>query len=226
MCGRKTLTKDKREIIEEYNIEEGHWPDSDKYSPNYNIAPTNESPVLILSNERYIKFMKWGLIPFWADDEKIGQKMINARSETLQKRKSYKPLIKKQRCIVIADGYYEWQGKKGSKQPFYIHKPDRSLFSMAGLWSQWKSEQNKVVNSYTIITTPPAPKIAHIHDRMPAILQQNKIDTWLNSGNSIDQALELLRPYQELDYYPVSKYVNSVQNNSPRCIQRKPQLFA
>lgn len=226
MCGRKTLTKDKREIIKEYNVDQSNWPDSEKYSPSYNIAPTDENPILRFKDERYIQFMQWGLIPFWADDMAIGQKMINARSETLQKKRTYKPLLKNQRCVVIADGFYEWKGKKGNKQPYYFFKPEHRLISFAGLWSHWESNQNKVVNSYTIITTPASQSVEKIHDRMPAILEQDKIDSWLDSGNTVEKALELLKPYQDLEYYPVAKHVNSVQNNSPRCIEKQPQLFS
>ena len=225
MCGRKTLTKDKREIIEAYDVAEENWQNSYKYEPSYNIAPTDESPILVAEGDRYIQFMRWGLIPFWSDDESIGQKMINARSETLQEKRSFKNLLKTNRCIVISDGFYEWKGQKGAKQPYYMRKPDHGFLSMAGLWSQWKSQDNRVVNSYTIITTPPAPNIEDIHNRMPAILQQNNIESWLDADNSVEDALSLLKPYQGLEYYPVSKYVNSTKNNSPKCIQKTPQLF-
>lgn len=225
MCGRKTLTKAKREIIEEYEVEESSWINSKSYSPSYNIAPTDQVPILLYEQERFIRPMQWGLIPAWAGDSSIGSKMINARSETLQKKRTFKPLIKDQRCIIIADGYYEWQGEKGNKQPYYIYKPDKGFMSMAGLWSRWKSNQNETVYSYTVITTEPAENINHIHNRMPAILNQNNVDDWLNSESSLEIALDLLKPYAGLQYHPISKYVNSVGNNSPKCIQKMPEIF-
>ncbi|MCF7886173.1 MAG: SOS response-associated peptidase [Candidatus Marinimicrobia bacterium] len=225
MCGRKTLTKEKREIIEKYDIEESNWEGAGRYRPNYNIAPTNISPILIYNREKVIKPMHWGLIPSWSKDISIGQKMINARSETLQDRRTFRPLLKKHRCIVIADGYYEWRGQKGNKQPYYIRKPDHGFMSMAGLWSHWESRQGKAIDSYTVITTAPSQNIIHIHNRMPAILKQDDIKIWLDQNYSVDDAQQLLGPYNGLEFYPVSKYVNSVQNNSPKCIQKRPQLF-
>jgi len=225
MCGRKTLTKEKREIIKEYNVEESNWSDAEKYKPSYNIAPATNNPILIFDQKRHIKFMQWGLIPHWAKDKSIGQKMINARSETLMKRKTFRPLVEEHRCISIADGYYEWRGRKGRKQPYYIRKPDHGFISMAGLWSKWQSNQDQTTYSYTVITTNPAQKIKHIHDRMPAILNQKDINVWLEPKYSLEEALKLLKPYQNLEYYPVSKYVNSFKNDSPKCIQKMPQLF-
>jgi len=226
MCGRKTLTKSQRAIIKEYSVEKSNWENSEEYSPNYNIAPTNKNPVLIYNDEKYIKNMRWGLIPHWAKDKKIGTKMINARAETLDEKKTYKPLLQNHRCIVISDGYYEWTGSAGNKQPYYIKKPDHSFMSLAGLWSQWKNEEGKIINSYTVITTDPSSQIEHIHDRMPAIINQEQLDTWLDSTSSKKDILSLLGPYSEaLQYYPVSKYVNSTKNNSPKCIEKQPQMF-
>ncbi|HJM33967.1 MAG TPA: SOS response-associated peptidase, partial [Candidatus Marinimicrobia bacterium] len=135
MCGRKTLTRDMQSIIEELAI--GEWEDPDNYTPSYNIAPAQFSPILIQENDsRIVRSMKWGLIPSWSKDETVGAKLINARSETLLEKPSFQNLVPRNRCVVISDGYYEWQ-RRGSatKQPVYIHHPRGRLLPMAGLWS-------------------------------------------------------------------------------------------
>jgi len=129
MCGRKTLTRDMQSIIEEMAIED--WLDKDRYSPSYNISPTQQSPVLIDDGKRYVQPMRWGLIPFWAKDMKIGSRLINARSETLLGKPSFRNLVPKQRCVVITDGYFEWEGS--TKTPYYIKHPENKLLPMAGL---------------------------------------------------------------------------------------------
>ncbi len=217
MCGRKTLTRDMRSIIEELAIEE--WQDPEGYIPSYNIAPTQLSPILIHDSHRKVKPMKWGLIPSWTKEASIGSKMINARAETLLEKPSFQNLVPKQRCIVISDGYYEW--KKSGKQsiPYYIKHPENKLLPMAGLWSTWDSPEKKRIFSYTVITTTPATSIAHIHNRMPVILKNADFDIWLKSDtHSTQKAVTLLNPYfVNLDWYPVSSYVNSTHNNSPDC---------
>ncbi len=166
--------------------------------------------------------MRWGLIPHWADDMKIGNKMINARSETLTEKRTFSNLLKQRRCVVISDGYYEWKIEKKIKRPYYIHYADNSFLSMAGLWSTWIDQAGEKINSYTVITTSPKEEISHIHNRMPAILSGKDIEKWLNCEISRDIALELLKPIeQKLEYYPVSTFVNSPVNNSTKCIEWK-----
>ena len=218
MCGRKTLTKDKKTIIEELLIDE--WQD-DNYEPSFNIAPTQNCPVLISTeNSRIIKSMKWGLVPNWSKNRSIGSKMINARSETILEKVSFKNLIRTNRCVIISDGYYEWKRYGDGKKPFYIHHPEHKLLLMAGLWTSWGSSSD-AISTYTVITTTPQKQIAHIHNRMPVILELSQIDNWIkpSKGNKISAQLDCLRPFiGKLIYHPVSSFVNSPKNNGRDCI--------
>ena len=218
MCGRKTLTKDAQSIIEELLIDE--WEQKDEYSPSYNIAPTQNSPVLVYNNNRKIEHMRWGLIPSWAKDKSIGTKMINARGETLLEKPSFKNLVSSKRCIVITDGYFEWQNIGTIKTPHYFHDPEKKILPMAGLWDEWRSANGELMKTYTVITTTPKPEFAHIHTRMPVILTHPAIDIWVNTRDHTPAvAMDHILPYQdELAVHPVSTLVNSPKNNSARCI--------
>lgn len=218
MCGRKTLTRDMQSIIEELAIDD--WAD-DTFEPSYNIAPTQSSPILLeKENSRTIQSMKWGLIPSWAKDESLGSKMINARSETLTEKPSFQNLVTQNRCIVISDGYFEWKRTNDGSQPFYIFHPEKKLLPMAGLWTTWSHPSGHTINSYTVITTTPQPNIAHIHHRMPVILNPVSLQDWLSCDSiSSAQALQTLIPYPKpLSFYPVSSFINSPYNNSQECI--------
>ena len=221
MCGRKTLTKDKKTIIEELLIDE--WQD-DNYEPSFNIAPTQNCPVLISTeNSRIIKSMKWGLVPNWSKNRSIGSKMINARSETILEKVSFKNLIRTNRCVIISDGYYEWKRYGDGKKPFYIHHPEHKLLLMAGLWTSWGSSSD-AISTYTVITTTPQKQIAHIHNRMPVILELSQIDNWIkpSKGTKISAQLDCLRPFiGKLIFHPVSSFVNSPKNNGRDCILAK-----
>jgi putative SOS response-associated peptidase YedK len=218
MCGRKTLTKDMQSIIEELAIEE--WENPDNYIPSYNIAPTQNSPILIYNNKRIVKPMRWGLIPSWAKDEKFGVRLINARIETLMEKPSYRNLVSNKRCIVITDGYYEWTNKGAQKTPYYFKDPNDKLLPMAGLYDVWKHPDGYLIPSYTIITKGAQQDIATIHNRMPVILPREHLETWLRIEKfSISKALESAKNVKpSLENFPVSPLVNSVKNNSPRCI--------
>ena len=218
MCGRKTLTKDTQAIIEELLIDE--WDQKDEYNPSFNIAPTQNSPILIYSNKRKIEQMRWGLIPSWAKNKTIGAKMINARGETLLEKPSFKNLVISKRCVVITDGYFEWQNIGTVKTPHYFHDPKKNILPMAGLWDEWKSANGELMKTYTVITTTPKPEYAHIHSRMPVFLPHSEIDVWINTrDHSPKAALGRVLPYRyELEVYPVSTFVNSPKNNSARCI--------
>ena len=219
MCGRKTLTQSMQSIIEELAIDE--WNAKD-ISPSYNIAPTQSSPILIgENNSRIVKEKKWGLIPRWAKDESIGLKMINARSETILEKPSFQNLVHYNRCVVLADGYFEWKRESNKNQPFFIFHPDQKLIPMAGLWSMWESSDSKIINSYTVITTSPQKEISHIHNRMPVILNSITIDEWIQcESHSPNQVLSNLVPYSvPLSFYPVSTFMNSPKNNTRKCVQ-------
>ena len=218
MCGRKTLTKDMQSIIEELAIEE--WENPDNYLPNYNIAPTQNSPILIYKDKRIIKPMRWGLIPSWAKDDKFGARMINARIETLLEKPSYRNLVSSNRCIIIADGYYEWKKDGDRKIPYYFKDPNNKLLTLAGLYDLWKHPDGYLVPSYTVITKEAQNDITIIHNRMPVILPQEHLDEWLKTEDfSVSDALEIAKSTNPvLERYTVSPLVNSVKNNSPDCL--------
>ncbi len=219
MCGRKTLTKDMQSIIEELAIEE--WENPDNYAPNYNIAPTQISPILVDYGKRIVKPMRWGLIPSWAKDDKFGTKMINARIETLTEKPSYRNLVSSNRCVVIADGYYEWKKEGDRKTPYYLKDVKGRILPMAGLFDVWKTPNGFIVPSYTIITKEAQRNLLNIHNRMPVILPQEHLDTWLKNENfSVSHAMELAKDsIIDLESFPVSLLVNSVKNNSPECVK-------
>jgi putative SOS response-associated peptidase YedK len=218
MCGRKTLTRDVQSIIEEMAIEE--WQDADLYTPSFNIAPTQSTPIMIDHMGRHVKPMKWGLIPNWAKDESIGSKLINARSETLLQKPSFQNLVPQKRCVVITDGYYEWKKASRKSIPYYIHHPGNKLLPIAGLWDAWENPLGKKIFSYTVITTTPTPIIKNIHHRMPVILKPEDINPWLQVHNtSIPDVMSLLIPYPDkLKFFEVSSLVNSPTNNRKECI--------
>ena len=178
MCGRKTLTKGKIEIIEELFVDE--WEDDFDWEPSYNIAPKQISPILLNDGKRKVKPMYWGLVPSWAKDKTISAKMINARSETLGEKPSFQSLIYQKRCIVISDGYFEWKREGSKKIPYYIRDPDGKLLPMAGLWDECDDKQEKKWLTYTVITTDPSNQINQIHNRMPVILDKLEMDLWIN----------------------------------------------
>ncbi|MDD5766318.1 MAG: SOS response-associated peptidase [Candidatus Marinimicrobia bacterium] len=220
MCGRKTLTKGKMEIIEELSIQ--LWDESVAYQPSYNIAPTNFVPILVNENTRVVRMMRWGLIPSWAKDQDKLPVFINARAETLFEKPTFSDLFDSHRCVVISDGYYEWKQTEGRKQPFFIHQSDGAILPMAGLWNQWKSPAGEQKFTYTVITTEANPQLRFIHERMPVILPKSALDAWLDCHDfPPTSAAHLLKPFSgDLEFYPVSNLVNSVRNNHLDCIAK------
>ena len=216
MCGRKTLTMSKEAIIEELMVDE--WKVED-YTPSYNIAPTQNSLVLVQEKgSKIVRSMKWGLIPAWSKSELYGSKMINARTETVTTKPSFKSLIPKYRCIVLSDGYYEWKQIGGRKVPFFIQKQDGGLMLFAGLWTTW-SVSSKRVFTYTILTTKAQGNISAIHDRMPTLIDKAKAEMWINLDNKFSEVeRELTDNNGMLNYYQVSDFVNKPSNNSIACI--------
>ncbi len=190
--------------------------------PRYNLAPTQDVPIITMrEGERIAEMVRWGLIPSWAKDESIGSKLINARAETLLEKPSFKNAFQKRRCLVIANGFYEWKaaapgaprrGKSAAKQPMYIRLKSGEPFAMAGLWESWKNPQTQVpVRSCTIITTEPNDLISSLHHRMAVILTPEDEDLWLDEKLPVQELTKLLRPYPSdvLEAYPVSHRVNS-----------------
>lgn len=196
----------------------------DGLTPRYNIAPSQDVPVIVHNSPNRIEMMRWGLIPHWAKkDESIGYKMINARAETITEKPAYRGLIRSKRCIVPASGFYEWQGTNTGKQPFYIHAEDGEYLPFAGLYDNWKNPDGVEIKSFTIITTQPTVNLKAIHNRMPVILEPDAEEVWLDPDVTDTAVLtSMLHPYtiQPLDFYKVSKAVNRAGFDSPEFIKR------
>ena len=211
MCGRFSLTANEAELNLRFELEGGTAP----YVPRYNGAPTQLMAVITNENPLKLSFCRWGLIPPWAKDISIGNKMINARAETITEKASFRSPLFSKRCLVPADGFYEWQ-QDASKQPYRIFVKGNPIFSMAGLWERWKSPEGMVIESFNIITAEANSFMKPIHNRMPVILKQEDEKTWLGSKNPAE-ILSLLKPYapEDMDAFPVSKLVNSPRNDTP-----------
>jgi putative SOS response-associated peptidase YedK len=216
MCGRFSLFEDIVSLKEQFQFV---FPDD--IDARYNIAPGQDILTVIDNGEGRIgSKMRWGLIPFWADDEKIGYRMINARAETVDEKASFKHALKQRRCLILTDGFYEWKKEGKQKQPYRFGMKNKKPFALAGLWENW-SKDGKDITSCTIITTSPNEVTGKIHDRMPAILPEEKLEMWLDT--SMDQAQDLkklLVPYDAsfMEAYPVSTSINSAKNEGKELI--------
>lgn len=222
MCGRFAQIAPETELAQQYELDPATI--QVEMVPRYNVAPTQPVAAIRLGKDkqtRELTFFRWGLVPSWAKDIKIGSRMINARSETVHEKPSFRAAFKRRRCIVPADGFYEWQKTPEGKQPMYIHAQDGKPLSLAGLWEMWHSADGSILNSCTLLTTTPNSLMAPIHNRMPVILEPEDYDTWLNPGDRPQQALHLLRPFpaERMAAYPVSTWVNSPRHDDPQCIQ-------
>ena len=219
MCGRFTLTVDKNQLQEAMP-----WLETpEEMQPRYNIAPTQPVAVVPNDGKNRLDFFTWGLIPSWAKDPQIGNRLINARAETLAEKPAFRSAFRRRRCLILSDGFYEWRPVTGSKAktPMYIRLKSGDPFAFAGLWEDWHSPDGSNILSCTIITTPPNPLVREIHNRMPAILPKEAYPLWLSPEEEDPRELsKLLHPYQEQEMvaYPVSKMVNSPANESPVCI--------
>ncbi|WP_342424837.1 SOS response-associated peptidase [Paenibacillus sp. FSL E2-0178] len=220
MCGRFTITVTLEELITHYLIDDSKLA---TLKPNYNVAPMHNVPAVIASVAgKRLGELRWGLIPFWAKDEKIGSKMINARAETVAEKPAFKRLLKTKRCIIPADGFYEWKKDGTSKQPYRILMSDGSLFSFAGLYDTWEDPEGKKLSTCTIITTTPNSLMDDIHDRMPVILRPEDEADWLGRDNDdVESLLKLLKPYDaaKMRAYKVPSAVGNVRNNSKELLE-------
>ncbi|WP_017318816.1 SOS response-associated peptidase [Mastigocladopsis repens] len=220
MCGRFTLSQTPEAISQTFQIEK--VPDLE---PQYNIAPTQMVTAVLCNPEsahREFQKLRWGLIPSWAKDPGMGAKLFNARAETVAEKPAFRSAFKRRRCLVVADGFYEWQHQEGKKQPFYFCLQNGKPFGFAGLWEQWQSPAGEEIASCTILTTQANELLQPIHERMPVILQQQDYDVWLDPQVQTPERLQqLLYPYpsEAMTAYPVSTVVNSPKHNSPDCIQ-------
>lgn len=222
MCGRITATFEFSDLRIRWNLDR-NLP---LYMPRFNIAPEQLSPT-IPAIVRYkggneCKLMHWGLIPSWAKDPSIGNRMINARAETLTEQPSFKFLVDRRRCLIPADGFYEWRKEGKRKIPMWVHLKSKGPFGLAGLWDVWRKSDGKKVESFTIITTEPNALIQPIHNRMPVILRPEDEELWLDvSRTPFVKAKPLLRPYPEelMGAHDVSPIVNSAKYDGPECIR-------
>ena len=186
-----------------------------KFQPRYNVAPSQTIPI-ILPGSRILDLAKWGLIPSWAKDKSISNKLINARSETLGEKPSFRDSFHKRRCLVLASGFYEWNPQK---RPTYFHLKNKKIFAFAGLWSDWKDESGKIIRTATIITCEPNSLVKKIHDRMPVILNPKDFELWLKSDD-LGEVQKLLKPLSEklMDGYEVSNKMNTPKFDVPEAI--------
>jgi putative SOS response-associated peptidase YedK len=222
MCGRYRLSCRKQIIAEHFEV----LPDDDDWTPRYNIAPTQ--PVLVIRQHpkeprRDPSLVRWGLIPSWAKDASGSAAMINARSESAATKPAFRDALKSRRCLIPADGFYEWMRAEKTKQPYCFEVNDGELFAFAGLWERWKDTSGQWIKSWSILTTTPNGVTAQVHDRMPAILHPDNYDLWLDPGfNDVTAVSEMLKPYDArvMRSYPVSTTINHVANNDPECSAR------
>lgn len=224
MCGRYTLTSGPQKLSKTFSVEIGPT-----LLPRYNIAPTQPVPAIRLHRSgaaRRLDLLHWGLIPHWARDPAIGTRCINARAETVREKPTYRAAFRHRRCLLLADGFFEWQKVPGGKKrPHLIRMADGEPFVFAGLWEQWQDEHGNEIESAAIITTEANAMIARIHNRMPVILDANDYDAWLDPKHPTPTDLQaLLRPCpaELMEHHPVGTHVNSPIHDDARCIEPVP----
>jgi putative SOS response-associated peptidase YedK len=224
VCGRYTLTVPLSNLVDAFDVP----PPEFDYRPRYNIAPTQDVPV-VARDERgqRMGLLRWGLIPSWSKDPGVGSRMINARSETAAEKPSFRSAFRRRRCLVPADGFYEWErhegqsGTKGTRTPHWIHLSSQEPFAFAGLWERWDAPEGPPLFTFTILTTEAAPEMAHIHPRMPVILLPQDRDPWLDPGTEVSALKTFLRPLPGhlLRARMVSTRVNSPRHDDPECLR-------
>jgi putative SOS response-associated peptidase YedK len=215
MCGRYSLHQTAAKLAEVFELKaEPDW------TPRYNIAPSQPVAALLNLSDRSFRLLRWGLIPSWAKDSTIGYKLINARAETVAEKPSFRSAFKQHRCLILADGFYEWKREQPKKQPYYFQLVDGQPFAFAGLWERWQGNEESPIDSCTIITTAANQLLALVHDRMPVILASSDYEQWLDPDTPPEQLHHLLHPYnsEAMSSYPVSAIVNSPTNDSAACI--------
>ncbi len=218
MCGRFSLTAEDFELKERFGVE----VDSRIYKARYNAAPSQLLPVITNQEPGRADFFRWGLIPFWAKDPSTGSKLINARAESVAEKPSFRQALRHRRCLVPANGFFEWK-QSGNRQPYFFHLKDKALFAFAGLWESWKDAEGKEIRSFTIITTTANAMMKDIHHRMPVILSPESEKAWLS--NTAQNPVDMLKPLDpgDMHLYPVSKKVNKPVNDSPDILKRQEE---
>lgn len=235
MCGRYATARKRQELLDEFGV--GLDAIEDDLEEDYNVAPTKPVPAVLerRSKEapeevvRQLRSLRWGLVPSWAKDLSVGARMINARIETVDEKPAFRKAFRDRRCLLPADGYYEWYeleprsgATKPHKQPFFIRPRDGEIMAMAGLYEFWKSPEGEWVTTCTIITTDASDDLGRIHDRMPMVVRRDQWDAWLDPGRTDPEDVRaLLRPAMSgtMEAYPVSPLVSNVKNNGPELIQ-------
>jgi len=221
MCGRVTIQTPALAIARELNLAGVR---SAIERPRYNLAPTQQMPVVLNDGTRLLDTARWGLIPSWAKDPALGNKLINARSETVSEKPSFRSAFKRRRCLVLVDGWFEWKQSTKPKTPYYFHRQDGRPMAFAGLWEEWTApDTGEVLRTCTILTTGPNAVMAPIHDRMPVILQPEAQDIWLRPEPQEAATLQpLLMPDEAspLELWEVSRVVNSPTNDVAACVER------
>lgn len=221
MCGRASLSKTQKALEQRLHAE-FYKEDIEQFEQirKFNIAPTHLHPVVTNEDPSHIQMFKWGLIPSWAKEEKIGSKMINARIETVLEKPAFRSAIQKRRCLIPFDGFYEWKKTSGGKVPYRIIIKKERIFCAAGIWEKWINPAGQTVYSFSVITQPPNELMSSIHDRMPAILLPEQEAQWLDLSFAGADVLRNISPYpeQEMSAYPVSSRINKVSANDPSLI--------
>jgi putative SOS response-associated peptidase YedK len=223
MCGRFTLKTSPVELQDELELV---LSDAVELLPRYNIAPSQPVAVVTNGRRREVELFRWGLIPGWAKDPRIGNRMINARAETLTEKPAFRVPLLERRCIVLADGFFEWRPDGRSRTPTYIQLESRRPFALAGLWDAWVKPDGEMLRTCTIVTTAPNEFMARYHNRMPAILPRDQIAGWLcREEKDVDALMSMLRPWsgEPLEAHAVSSLVNDPATDSPECIERVPE---
>lgn len=216
MCGRFTLSQSAEAIASAFQLNQ-----VPTLEPRYNIAPTQPvATVLQSAHERQFQLLRWGLIPAWAKDATMGSRLINARAETVAEKPAFRSAFRHRRCLVIADGFYEWRRQDGKKQPFYFRMQDRQPFAFAGLWEHWQDSKGEAIDSCTILTTEANELLQQIHERMPVILNPKDYEMWLDPTVQKSELQQLLQPLSSaaMTSYPVSTKVNKPTNDTPELI--------
>ena len=218
MCGRFALLTHAEALIERFGVEEV----IKRPEPRYNIAPSQNVTVVVQRGTRQLTEMHWGLVPSWAKDVSVGNRMINARAESIAEKPAFRAAFKKRRCLIISDGFYEWRKVGKVKTPMHIRLKNREPFAFAGLYEYWKTKSGKMLESCAIVTTTPNEMLTSIHNRMPVILSPEKEEEWLNPDNqNVSDLIQMLRPYssKQMEAFEVSDFVNSPSNQGPLCIR-------
>jgi len=226
MCGRFQLSVKGKHISERFNVEVF----DEKYSPSYNCAPSQKLPVITNQEPEKLNYLKWGLVPFWSKDPKIGFKLINARSESILEKPAFKTAFSQRRCLIPANGFYEWKKQGKQKIPYRIFLKTEEIFAIAGIWETWKDAEGLPLQTFSIITTSPNSLMMGIHNRMPVILNKFDEQAWLYEKD-VTYLKKLLQPFDssKMEAYTISEKVNLPLNNGPELIEkteiRKPDLL-